>query len=67
MATPVNIFAIGNSAGIILPKQILARLSIQKGDSVYIKPPRHSPASFRPGVCTPDGSRVRDQQDSEPR
>jgi putative addiction module antidote len=36
MATTTKIIAIGNSAGIILPKEILARLNVQKGDTVYI-------------------------------
>lgn len=36
MATATKIIAIGNSAGIILPKEILARLNVSKGDSLYI-------------------------------
>jgi putative addiction module antidote len=36
MATATKIIAIGNSAGIILPKEILARLNVGKGDSLYI-------------------------------
>jgi putative addiction module antidote len=36
MATTTKIIAIGNSAGIILPKETLARLNVQKGDSVYV-------------------------------
>lgn len=36
MATTTKIIAIGNSAGIILPKETLARLNVQKGDTVYI-------------------------------
>jgi putative addiction module antidote len=36
MATTTKIIAIGNSAGIILPKEMLARLNVQKGDPVYI-------------------------------
>ena len=36
MATTTKIIAIGNSAGIILPKETMARLNVQKGDSVYI-------------------------------
>lgn len=27
---------IGNSVGVILPKEILARLKLEKGDSVYV-------------------------------
>jgi len=36
MAIATKIIAIGNSAGIILPKEILARLNVGKGDSLYI-------------------------------
>ena len=36
MATTTKIIAIGNSAGIILPKETLARLNVQKGDSIFI-------------------------------
>lgn len=31
----LKITAIGNSAGIILPKEILARLRLEKGDELY--------------------------------
>lgn len=36
MATATKIIAIGNSAGIILPKETLARLNVKKGDTLYI-------------------------------
>jgi putative addiction module antidote len=36
MATTTKIIAIGNSAGIILPKEILARLKVEKGDTLSI-------------------------------
>ena len=36
MATTTKIIAIGNSAGIILPKETLARLNVGKGDTVYV-------------------------------
>ncbi len=36
MGTTVKVTAIGNSAGIILPKEILAKLDVEKGDSLYI-------------------------------
>ncbi len=31
----LKITAIGNSAGVILPKELLARLRVEKGDDVY--------------------------------
>jgi putative addiction module antidote len=34
--TALKITQIGNSLGLILPKEILARLKLQKGDSVFV-------------------------------
>jgi putative addiction module antidote len=42
MATTVKITTIGNSVGIVLPKEVLAKLKVEKGDSLYL-------------VDTPDG------------
>ena len=36
MATAVKVTTIGNSVGIVLPKEILSRLHVEKGDTVYI-------------------------------
>lgn len=36
MATPIKIIPIGNSNGVILPKETLARLNLQKGDTHYL-------------------------------
>ncbi len=36
MATAVKITTIGNSAGIVLPKEVLNRLHVEKGDVLYI-------------------------------
>ena len=36
MATAAKIIAIGNSTGIILPKETLARLNVKKGDTLFI-------------------------------
>lgn len=36
MATTAKVVAIGNSVGIILPKETLAQLRLQKGDTVCI-------------------------------
>ncbi|HMF54406.1 MAG TPA: AbrB/MazE/SpoVT family DNA-binding domain-containing protein [Edaphobacter sp.] len=36
VATAVKITTVGNSAGIVLPKEILARLHLEKGDQLYI-------------------------------
>jgi putative addiction module antidote len=36
MATTTKIIAIGNSAGIILPKEVLTRLRLEKGDTICL-------------------------------
>jgi putative addiction module antidote len=36
MPTVTKIVAIGNSAGIILPKETLDRMKVKKGDPVYL-------------------------------
>ena len=36
MATAVKVIPVGNSSGIILPKETLARLNIKRGDILYI-------------------------------
>ena len=36
MNKPLKITRIGNSAGIILPKEVLARLRVGLGDDVYL-------------------------------
>ncbi|QNN47250.1 AbrB/MazE/SpoVT family DNA-binding domain-containing protein [Thermomonas brevis] len=41
----LKITAIGNSAGVILPKELLARLHLDKGDALY-------------ALETPDGIRL---------
>ena len=41
----LKITSIGNSAGVILPKELLARLRVDKGDELY-------------AVETPDGIRL---------
>lgn len=32
----LKITTIGNSAGVILPKEVLARLRLEKGDEIYL-------------------------------
>jgi putative addiction module antidote len=44
MPTTTKIIAIGNSAGIILPKETLARLNLEKGDTLYLN---ETPAGFQ--------------------
>ena len=42
--TRLKLTAIGNSAGVVLPKDVLARLKLEKGDSVYLT---ESPDGYR--------------------
>ena len=34
--TALKLTQIGNSVGVILPKEVLARLKVEKGDSLYL-------------------------------
>lgn len=34
--TTLKLTQIGNSVGVILPKEVLARLKLEKGDSVFV-------------------------------
>ena len=36
MATSLKITTVGNSAGVVIPKDILERLRVGKGDSLYV-------------------------------
>ncbi len=33
---PVKLTTVGNSTGVVLPKEILSRLRVQKGDVLYV-------------------------------
>jgi len=36
MTHSVKVTTVGNSVGIVLPKELLARLNIKKGDTLYV-------------------------------
>jgi putative addiction module antidote len=36
MGTVVKITTVGSSVGVVLPKEVLAKLHVEKGDSLYI-------------------------------
>jgi putative addiction module antidote len=36
MATSLKLTTVGNSTGVVLPKQILERLRVGRGDSLYV-------------------------------
>lgn len=42
--TKLKVTTIGSSAGIILPKEVLARLKLSKGDSIFLT---ESPEGYR--------------------
>jgi putative addiction module antidote len=42
--TKVKVTTVGSSAGIVLPKEVLARLKVSKGDSLFLT---ESPDGFR--------------------
>lgn len=41
MPTKVKITTVGNSAGIVLPKEILSQLNVDKGDSITLTEAPH--------------------------
>ena len=45
MNKPLKLIAIGNSTGVVFPKQVLVRLRVQRGDQLIL-------------VETPDGYRI---------
>lgn len=55
--TKLKLTAIGNSAGVVLPKEVLARLKVDKGDSVYLT---ESPDGYRLTPYDPDFERQMD-------
>ena len=36
MSVTVKITTVGNSAGVILPKEVMARMAVQKGDMLFL-------------------------------
>ena len=36
MATAVKVTTVGNSVGMVLPKEVLAALKVKKGDTLYL-------------------------------
>lgn len=41
---PLKLIKIGNSTGVILPKEVLARLKVDQGDALYLS---EAPEGFR--------------------
>ncbi|MBV8685383.1 MAG: AbrB/MazE/SpoVT family DNA-binding domain-containing protein [Alphaproteobacteria bacterium] len=51
MNTPLKIKKFGNSAGVILPKELLARLRVAPGDTVFVT---EAPDGLRITASDPD-------------
>ena len=51
MTTKLKITRIGNSAGVILPKEVLARLRVGQGDTLYAT---EAPDGIRLTAADPD-------------
>jgi putative addiction module antidote len=51
MNTPLKITKIGNSAGVILPKEVLARLRVGPGDTLHLT---EAPDGVRLSAVDPD-------------
>jgi putative addiction module antidote len=49
--TKLKITTIGSSAGVILPKEVLARLRVAKGDTIFLT---ESPEGFRITAYDPE-------------
>lgn len=50
-ANSLKIVRIGNSAGVILPKEVLARLRVELGDEIFLS---ESPSGFSMTAANPD-------------
>ncbi|MBX9816185.1 MAG: transcriptional regulator [Proteobacteria bacterium SG_bin5] len=51
MNKPLKLIKIGNSTGVILPKEVLARLKVEQGEAVYLS---EAPEGFRLTAHDPD-------------
>lgn len=53
MNTKLKITTVGNSAGVVLPRELLARLRVEKGDTLYVTelPDGIKLSAFDPGFA----------------
>lgn len=54
----LKLVPVGNSTGVVLPRQALSRLKLEKGDTVYLT---EAPDGWRLTPYDPDFSRQMDQ------
>ena len=57
MATAVKLTTVGSSVGIVLPREILTRLHVEKGDTLYLT---ESPDGIRISAYDPNFARKLD-------
>ena len=50
----LKVTTVGSSAGVVLPKEVLARLKIEKGDALYLT---EAPEGYRITAYDPDFER----------
>lgn len=50
MTKPLKLIAVGNSTGVILPRDVLDRLRVEKGDQLYLV---ETPRGFELSVYDP--------------
>jgi putative addiction module antidote len=50
----LKVTTVGNSTGVVLPKEVLARLNIEKGDSIFLT---DAPDGYRITPYNPDFER----------
>jgi putative addiction module antidote len=55
MNKPLKLIPIGNSTGAVFPKEVLARLHVDRGDQLYLT--EAPDGSFRIGVYDPEFAR----------
>jgi putative addiction module antidote len=55
MNKPLKLIKIGNSTGVILPKEVLSRLRVDLGDDVYLS---EAPDGLRLSASDPDFENV---------
>ena len=52
MNKPLKLIKVGNSTGVILPKEVLARLRVEQGDSLFIS--EASEGAYRVTASNPE-------------
>ena len=51
MNAPLKLVKVGNSTGIVMPREMLARLRVTQGDSIYLS---EAPDGYRLTATNPD-------------